>query len=240
MAGRAPRDTPDGDDAGRTTQAKKSAKDDLATPLPPGVDPDAFEGLLQRGRDRGVLTQEDLVEVVREVELSPELIVLLVERVRAEGIVFESEDGEDGPDGKPRAKKARAPTSTQSSGPPVSSNGSRPKSQPTRSRAQGNGEYVGSGATEDPVHTYLKEIGKVELLSAELEVEMAMRIEEGLAAVARLAASEGEGEGEPSTDPVKDRRLVRKGQQAKEVLIEANLRLVVSIAKRYRNRGLAI
>jgi RNA polymerase primary sigma factor len=91
------------------------------------------------------------------------------------------------------------------------------------------------------VHTYLKEIGKVALLSAELEVEMAKRIEEGLAAAARLAAleGEGEGEGEPSTDPARDRRHVRKGQQAKEVLIEANLRLVVSIAKRYRNRGLA-
>ena len=102
-----------------------------------------------------------------------------------------------------------------------------------------------AGASEDPVHTYLKEIGKVALLSAELEVEMAQRIEEGLRGgrPAGSAAREAEG-GPPSdlltpTDQARDRRLVRKGQQAKEVLIEANLRLVVSIAKRYRNRGLA-
>ena len=109
----------------------------------------------------------------------------------------------------------------------------------------GASDYFG-GSAEDPVHTYLKEIGKVPLLSAELEVEMAKRIESGNEAAARLAAHTlAETDGGPesdllsSADQSRDRRLVRKGQQAKDVLIEANLRLVVSIAKRYRNRGLA-
>ncbi len=121
---------------------------------------------------------------------------------------------------------------------PAKTNGAETR---RRARAQSNGEYFGSGAAEDPVHTYLKEIGKVALLSAELEVEMAKRIEEGLAAACPPGRSRRRGRRrfEPSTDPAMDRRLVRRGQQAKDVLIEANLRLVVSIAKRYRNRGLA-
>ncbi len=245
MAGRAPRKTPSDARASRgTTHINGSA--DAMTPLPAGVELAEFEAVLQRGRERGVLTQDDLVEVVREVELSPEVIDLLVERVSAAGVAFESEDqngvaAEDGVedlDGKRPAPKRRPVTSAPGAREPASANGTR---RAARSRSQSGGEYYGSGAAEDPVHTYLKEIGKVELLSAELEVETAKRIEEGLAAAARLAALEGvgDGEAEPSTDPVRDRRLVRKGHQAKEVLIEANLRLVVSIAKRYRNRGLA-
>jgi RNA polymerase primary sigma factor len=213
------------------------------------VETEALEEVLERGRAQGVLTPEDLVEVVREVELSPEVIDQLVQRVGDEGIAFEDRlevAHEDTPDELVKGSRAKAKAgSARGARVSPSANGTKSRSSATpRPRAQSSGsEYFGSGAAEDPVHTYLKEIGKVALLSAELEVDMAQRIEEGLAAAARLAAvdgeGEGEGEGEPSTDPARDRRLVRKGHQAKEVLIEANLRLVVSIAKRYRNRGLA-
>jgi RNA polymerase primary sigma factor len=122
--------------------------------------------------------------------------------------------------------------------------------RPPRSRAQTSGSDYYGGGSEDPIHTYLKEIGKVPLLSSELEVEMARRIEEGNEAAARLAAhalAEAEVEAGGTADgkllspqqQFADRRKVRKGELAKEALIEANLRLVVSIAKRYRNRGLA-
>ncbi len=244
MAGRAPRGTRS---QGKTTRAPCQVGASKTSPsdLPPGVEAAVFEEVLARGRAHGVLSQEDLIEAVREVELSQEVIDQLVRRVGEEGIEFESDEhalaaaddeaveqvGE-----RPRARAKRPPADSER---PIPANGSRARSTPAKSRAQTNGEYYGSGASEDPVHTYLKEIGKVALLSAELEVEMARRIEDGLAASTRLAALEGEGDGEPSTDPAKDRRLVRRGQQAKEVLIEANLRLVVSIAKRYRNRGLA-
>jgi RNA polymerase primary sigma factor len=98
----------------------------------------------------------------------------------------------------------------------------------------------GGGAGADPVHTYLKEIGKVPLLTGELEVELAKRIEAGNEAAEELERHDASGASALSSDErLRLRRLVRRGQQAKEALIEANLRLVVSIAKRYRNRGLA-
>jgi len=98
----------------------------------------------------------------------------------------------------------------------------------------------GGGTAADPVHTYLKEIGKVPLLTGELEVELAKRIEAGNAAAEETALHEAAAARKiPSEERTRLRMQVRRGQQAKEALIEANLRLVVSIAKRYRNRGLA-
>jgi RNA polymerase primary sigma factor len=233
MAGRGPRDTRARGRAARG-QRQDGAVADAPVPLPDGVEPEVFEEVLQRGRDHGVLTQEDLIEAVREVELSREVIDQLVRRVGDEGIEFESEEQtlEIAEREPPSDAATRRPTSLRRPA-------TRGRATTSRGRAQASSDYYGSGTAEDPVHTYLKEIGKVELLSAELEVEMARRIEEGQAAAARLAALDGEGDAEPSTDPARDRRLVRRGQQAKDVLIEANLRLVVSIAKRYRNRGLA-
>jgi RNA polymerase primary sigma factor len=91
-----------------------------------------------------------------------------------------------------------------------------------------------SGATADPVKDYLKQIGKVALLNAELEVELAKRIEAGLFAEEKLALSE-------NLAPSERRDLnwvVKDGQRAKSHLLEANLRLVVSLAKRYTGRGM--
>jgi RNA polymerase primary sigma factor len=87
--------------------------------------------------------------------------------------------------------------------------------------------------TSDTVRAYLREIGRVSLLTGELEVLCAKRIEKGLGAVEELATcTDG-----PTRRTLE--RAVNEGQEAKDLLIEANLRLVVSIAKRYRNRGMA-
>jgi RNA polymerase primary sigma factor len=91
-----------------------------------------------------------------------------------------------------------------------------------------------SGATADPVKDYLKQIGKVALLNAELEVELAKRIEAGLFAEEKLATTK-------KLSPSERRDLnwvVKDGQRAKSHLLEANLRLVVSLAKRYTGRGM--
>lgn len=93
---------------------------------------------------------------------------------------------------------------------------------------------VTPGATADPVKDYLKQIGKVSLLNAQQEVDLAMRIEAGLYAEHKLAEN-------PDMD--KDlkkamRWVVHDGKRAKNHLLEANLRLVVSLAKRYTGRGM--
>jgi len=91
-----------------------------------------------------------------------------------------------------------------------------------------------TGATADPVKDYLKQIGKVALLNAELEVELAKRIEAGLFAEEKLA-----GKRKLSKDMERDLKwVVKDGQKAKSHLLEANLRLVVSLAKRYTGRGM--
>lgn len=92
--------------------------------------------------------------------------------------------------------------------------------------------------TGDPVRMYLKEIGKVDLLTASEEVDLAMKIEAGLDATEKLEAAEA---GEIELTRVEMRRLTRienVGLEAKQALISANLRLVVSIAKRYVGRGM--
>ena len=93
--------------------------------------------------------------------------------------------------------------------------------------------------TGDPVRMYLKEIGKVSLLTAAEEVDLAMKIEAGVEAMVQLDASEEEG-GVPLERRERRRlsRIEQVGLDAKQQLIEANLRLVVSIAKRYVGRGM--
>jgi len=91
-----------------------------------------------------------------------------------------------------------------------------------------------AGATADPVKDYLKQIGRVALLNAELEVELATRVEAGLFAEYKLFT-------EKKLDKKLKRELefiVEDGKRAKNHLLEANLRLVVSLAKRYTGRGM--
>jgi RNA polymerase primary sigma factor len=235
-----------------------------------------FGQLLEVGRARGYLTQDDLILVLQKVELTHELIEEVVYRVRAHGIEYLEDSRDDDGDGAPLG----AMESVDSAGPaaagvdvaesdepdpgedeeseraggaltrvlrrndPAGDDGPmRRPSVPRPPRARGSSTTLdnGAGPGADPVHTYLKDIGKVPLLTAELEVELAKRIEAGNEAAARLTPSE-DGLTIPALDRAERlrlRTLVRRGEEAKEWLIEANLRLVVSIAKRYRNRGLA-
>ncbi|MER7456935.1 RNA polymerase sigma factor [Micromonospora sp. NPDC126480] len=94
-------------------------------------------------------------------------------------------------------------------------------------------------ASADSVRAYLKQIGKVPLLNAEQEVELAKRIEAGLYAAERLRAAD-EGEEKLNREMQRDLLWIsRDGERAKNHLLEANLRLVVSLAKRYTGRGMA-
>ena len=224
--------------------------------------PEAIDSLIETVRGEGIPLIDDVGPLLDEVELLIDDVLDEPTDDRSEPAGSEVDLGARPSaglllDGDPLAQGTLADGSALASDPAVNGRSPRrstartekppaaPRAKPKAQTSSGGSDYFG-GSSEDPIHTYLKEIGKVALLSAELEVEMARRIEQGNEAAARLAAhalaaAEGDTGEELLTpdDERRDRRLVRKGQQAKEVLIEANLRLVVSIAKRYRNRGLA-
>ncbi len=250
------------DPAGRASSDASGAE---PTTVVDALPAEQFDGLIRLGKARGGLTQDDVMTVLRSVELSADLIFDIVERIRAAGIEFTYDTGEATadtvsatlPDGLAGTVDRTSPLTlepaagtTGSAREPTSPQAARSSAEPARAARRGRtdrgwADRDGYGDTEgfrgsaaDPVHMYLKEIGKVKLLDASLEVELAERILAGNQAAERLAAYEG-GPSESYPDRVKDRVLVRRGQSAKEALIEANLRLVVSIAKRYRNRGLA-
>ncbi|MFZ0664308.1 MAG: RNA polymerase sigma factor RpoD [Acidimicrobiales bacterium] len=223
--------------------------------LPEGVSEVEFARLLEKGRKRGYVTQEDLIEVLRTVELSHDVIVDAVLSVRAAGVQFvdehddredtqvngaaplppsvvptsrEDADGDTDEHARPRRAKGKA-------NPDVLREITGARNQRKPGRASYSSDH-GGGSAGDPVHAYLKEIGRVPLLDANNEVELATLIEVGNEAAVLLAEVD---QSHTPGERTKLRTAVFTGQQAKDALIEANLRLVVSIAKRYRNRGLA-
>jgi RNA polymerase primary sigma factor len=207
---------------------------------PPGVPADDFERLLEAGRQRGSLSVDDLMVVLKAVELSPELIDAVVQRVRAEGITYDEDEvtpdelaSVEATSEVPAVPAEPAPVTTPAPKPP--------RARPAALEALEEAAQAG-GPGSDPVRMYLKEIGKVPLLTGEQEVSLARRIEAGLAAAERIAQLEdefGSCADIPPQSLFAEERVVTDGLAAKSMLIEANLRLVVSIAKRYRNRGLA-
>jgi len=183
----------------------------------------------------------DLEEV--EVELDdPELAVEVVDVAAVVGVESTDDSDEDEED-----DEEEEPTNTGAN--------RRSPSQRERSTPQKSGDFVWDEeesealrqarkdaeltASADSVRAYLKQIGKVALLNAEEEVELAKRIEAGLYAAERLRRAIDAGE-KVSPQLRRDLRwIVRDGERAKNHLLEANLRLVVSLAKRYTGRGMA-
>jgi RNA polymerase primary sigma factor len=217
-----------------------------ATPFTPDGGPSVdFVALLLLGRQRGYLTPDDVVVVLESVELSPDLIDAVINRVRAEGIEWRDDTEHDA--GRPRPPSPPPTTPDLTSGVPAVVVGppltgldmlaSRLRTRTAGPDRRGVGD-VGAGGTADPVRMYLKEIGRVPLLSGPEEVILARCVEQGLLASARVIARHETGD-EDELAALTDERLRVEGHAAKQILVEANLRLVVSIAKRYRNRGLA-
>ena len=221
-----------------------------------------LDRLVERARSSGRLTQHDLVKAFSNVEMTPDVLAEIYRRCRAEGIVVEeTEDldleGEgdasvpgDGslPGGDLLIDASGSSTVVMFSADAAGGRstdrahlrrlGATLRRQIRLNSADRNAER--GGGTSDPVRMYLREIGRVPLLVAAEEVELAKRIEAGAEASERLADLDAAGQlGDLPVDE-SSRLQVRAddGDDAKSSLIQANLRLVVSIAKRYVGRGM--
>ena len=195
--------------------------DTSASAVALAVLPDELHDLVALGRDKGVVTLDEVMEVIKDVDPTAEVITAVRETIERSGVRLDEQldttAEPPSPAPRPAAAKrrsARAPEDDDSGD--------------------------GSGPSTDGVRMYLKEIGRVALLTGEEEVSLARRIEAGLQASARLAAH---ASGEAPLDVVEVARLGRlrrDGDTARDQLTQANLRLVVSIAKRYAGRGMQI
>ncbi len=177
------------------------------------------ERLRLRAKAGRTLTPDDVVEVMHNIELTPALLSEVEAFLRGEQIPFDHDEIEESvavePPGSSRRRK-------------------RPDSAAVAAEA-----VARASGSSDPVRMYLKEIGRVPLLGADEEVALAKRIESGAAQAAQQTKMVISGKWD-GLDPA-DRRLIRRtvadGERAKNDLTAANLRLVVSIAKRYTGRG---
>jgi RNA polymerase primary sigma factor len=215
-----------------------------------------WSDLLRRGREQGTVTQEEVMEVLEldADRLDADLIwirselarngITLDENVDLTDAVDADEEEAEEPEEDPEvlaARRADAVLADPLSGIDlaVEDNGSARRRlhlvKPGRHSAD-------RGSSSDPVRVYLKEIGRVALLTGPEEVTLAKRIEAGSLAAVRLAELEAAGRIDELDSTARRRleRTARDGERAKSELIQANLRLVVSIAKRYVGRGMQL
>ncbi len=178
--------------------------------------------LIEKGKKKGNLSAAELMDVLEELELESEQMDKIYDTLENLGIETVGED--------------YLPDLTEEAIPPIEELEEIPEEEIVDPNT-----LVDSFGIDDPVRMYLKEIGKVNLLTSDEEVNLAKTMVAGAEAKEILDAQQTE-EGEAHTlspDEEKDLlRLVRRGNTAKQRLAEANLRLVVSIAKRYVGRGM--
>jgi RNA polymerase primary sigma factor len=235
-----------------------------------GLPEGGLAGLIAKGRAQGSLTTGDVFDALSdEVEPSPGQLDAIYNHIRASGIELvdeiaadlAAEDGDEDSELSPTPAAAAATTETPAISIPIplivpvatpevastpdpaeataepqarNRRAARPEPSPGENVRP---DRVGEGGVSDPVRMYLKEIGKVPLLTGAQEVNLAQRIEKGLLASGEIDSANGD-----LSPDEKDRltATVTDGHRAKRQLIEANLRLVVSIAKRYVGRGMLL
>lgn len=170
---------------------------------------DPVKELVAKGQEKGSLTSDEMADALQEVELTTEQIENIYTILAEMGIEIVETPPEEIEEVVEEIEEEELPAKKI--------------------------DYTVKAPTNDPVRMYLKEIGKVPLLTGQQEVDLAKRIEKGEAAAAKLASK---GNKLSREEKRRLKYLVEEGQAAKRKVVEANLRLVVSIAKRYVGRGM--
>ena len=219
-----------------------------------------IEKLLNLGSTSGSVTEDDIQVALKDVDVTDAQLNSIYGFLRDKGVEvvsagdgeqseLASEEGLDDVDARLEDDDFDGEESDEDHDLKIAKNAdaemastkSKKKPRPRTSRSAARARGIDASTvmlTGDPVRMYLKEIGKVDLLTAADEVDLAMKIEAGLDATDKLEKQEA---GELELTRAQMRRLTRVeqvGLDAKQALISANLRLVVSIAKRYVGRGM--
>jgi RNA polymerase primary sigma factor len=229
--------------------AADGAADESSAPEPASViDVDA---LIARHKERATITSGEIFAAFPQLEPTPEQLATIYRRLAESGIeVLDEIEAELRREDEERASamtesphRTRAPEpgrSTSVSRPGEAANARRLRRDSAAARLDRAGDLRpdrgGESSSFDPVRMYLKEIGKVPLLTADQEVTLAKRLEAGVLAAERLES----GDYLSTEERASLEAVVTDGELAKRKLTEANLRLVVSIAKRYVGRGMVL
>ena len=217
------------------------ALDDSPVPEAPfsGVESGEWSTLIARGRESGVLHAEEVTHVLRHVELTGDVLAEVKMRMDSQGIVID-ETVESLADDTPSALRRQVDPASPASEPPAVEDADERLLSRRRARRTKKASPKGEGGTSDTVRMYLREIGEVDLLTVEDERRLAQLIEEGQIAAGTIDRIEEDG---GVVEGIEGRMLIRavnRGERAKSELTQANLRLVVSIAKRYSGRGMQL
>ncbi len=238
------------DESEATPSAKTSAPEAApAAPEKDGAVPDgSVEALLGRVKERGFVTTGEIFAAFPGLEPETSELAAIYTGISARGVQVVDEIAEElEREDQRRAGGDSSPSHRQRGSEPGRSTGvvTRPGAAPAAkepvsrlgklSEPAARSPHAGEMGSFDPVRMYLKEIGKVPLLTAEQEVTLAQRIEAGLHSAELLQDGHRSDEEHASLEAV-----ATDGELAKRQLTEANLRLVVSIAKRYVGRGMAL
>ena len=215
-----------------------------------GVTPDELRQLIALGHAKGGLHLDEVLAVLKDLDLTPDIFLGIQSWLQNEGIELDESFADE-----VDARRTRSTPSLELDelATPVpldtvivpgvakaSGASAKAKAAPRRPRASGVDDDGSSPLSSDYVRMYLKEIGRVPLLTGDDEVSLAKRIESGVRAAERLAAHKDGAEVLSPAELVQCNRHRRDSDDARDRLTRANLRLVVSIAKRYSGRGMLL
>ncbi len=175
--------------------------------------------LIERGKKKGKLSSSELLDVLEDMDLGTDQMDKIYDTLENLGIDTVGED--------------YMPELADTVEPPVEE-----MEEIAEEEIVDPNSLIDTFGTDDPVRMYLKEIGKVNLLTSEEEVELAQAMTAGAAAQEQLDELTNSGEEIPEELRAELEKTIKKGEKARQRLAEANLRLVVSIAKRYVGRGM--